>query len=54
MMAPTPHNPDAWAGHEPVSWDPSPVGPIIGLAASLVISAAAWLLVVGLATEFLS
>jgi hypothetical protein len=53
-MDPHLRNLDTWDGHEPVSWDPSPVGPVVGLAASVLISAAAWLLVVGIAAEFLS
>lgn len=40
-------------GHPPIVLEPSPLGPMLGLVASLAVSLAAWLLLAGVAAEFL-
>lgn len=52
MVSNDPHF-EPWTESDPEAWSPSPAGTVIGLAASFLLSATAWVLVLRVAAELL-
>lgn len=53
MIAPNLPSHNAWVDPDAADWEPSPAGPVVGIVASLLVSAVAWITVVSVATEWL-